>query len=130
MLKLMLRAAICLAIPLLLNAQVETQATAILRKNCIPCHSAQAKMGGLILETRAGALQGGASGSPAIVPHAASRSAMLEKINTNKMPPGNPLAAADRQILARWIDEGAPWSAPVISTVQEQIGRASCRERV
>jgi cytochrome c551/c552 len=118
----MLRTALCLAIPLLLHAQGETQALAILRKNCVSCHSEQAKMGGLVLETLAGAMRGGISGSPGIVPSAAARSAIVEKINGNKMPPGNPLPAADREILTKWIDAGAPWSAAIAQQERKRGG--------
>ena len=70
----------------LLHAQIEPQATAILRKNCLGCHSASSKMGGLILESRDAALQ------------KTTFATILDKVNSGKMPPGNPLAPADRAV--------------------------------
>ncbi|MBL8176815.1 MAG: DUF1553 domain-containing protein [Bryobacterales bacterium] len=103
-----------LALSFTLHAQdLERLATAILQKNCLQCHSASAKMGNLVLESRAEALR-------TLTP---ARSTLLEKVRTDKMPPGNPLPAADKETLARWIDAQAPWSTRLTPIVRKRAGK-------
>jgi hypothetical protein len=105
-----MRAVLLCLLPFILAAQIETQATAILSKNCLGCHSAQAKMGGLILESRAAALQ------------KTTFATIADKVNSGKMPPGNPLAPADRATLAKWIAEGAPWTIAISAKERKRGG--------
>ena len=86
----------------------------LLRRSCFPCHGPAAlrPKGGLRLSGRGHLLQGGSRG-PAVVPgdsaasllHAAVRGGHAEL----SMPPDEPLAPAEVELLARWIDLGAPW---------------------
>ncbi|MBS1824171.1 MAG: DUF1553 domain-containing protein [Acidobacteria bacterium] len=113
------------ALLLALSAQaqdLEPQATAILQKSCLQCHSAATKMGGLVLESRADALRGGTTGA-ALIPGDASRSLLIEKIRANKMPVGNPLPASDKDTLAKWIDAGARWNAKLTAITRKRAGR-------
>ena len=88
------------------SAQVEP----ILKSKCLTCHSAAAKMGGLVLETYDSLLKGGVHG-PAITPSRSSESRlllMLEGKIQPRMPFGaDPLPAADIATLKAWIDAGA-----------------------
>jgi len=103
-----------LALALTAQAQdLERQATAIIQKNCLQCHSAAARMGNLVLESRDTALR-------TLTPGASS---LLEKVRTNKMPPGNPLPAADKETLAKWIDAQAPWTAKLTAVVRKRAGK-------
>ncbi len=107
---------------LLAEDSIETAATRILEKNCLQCHGAQSKMGGLILESREAALKGGVGG-PALVPGNAAQSLLARKVNEGKMPVGTPLPAADRQLIARWIDQGAPWTNKLAVAERKRAGK-------
>lgn len=86
----------------------------ILESKCLECHQGSKAKGGLHLDTRAGALKGGESDGPAIVPGDPSKSALLARIcstdDEEKMPPKGPgLAVAEQALLRRWIQDGAHW---------------------
>ena len=86
----------------------------ILESKCLECHQGSKAKGGLHLDTRAGALKGGESDGPAIVPGDPSKSALLARICSTddeaKMPPKGPgLAVAEQALLRRWIQDGAHW---------------------
>jgi WD40 repeat protein len=87
----------------------------LLRKNCLACHSAAERQGGLILETPATILKGGDSG-PAAIPGKGADSLMLKLAAHQQepvMPPeGNDVAALNLTpeqlgLLQLWIDQGA-----------------------
>jgi hypothetical protein len=85
----------------------------LLAANCYSCHSAKAAtpMGGLMLDTKAGMLKGGASGAPAVVPGKPEESLIVSAVRgagNLKMPPGRKLDPADIQALVDWIGMGAP----------------------
>jgi len=91
----------------------------ILAEHCIPCHGPdeQKRKSGLRLDVREGALKGGKSGDPAIVPGNPEASALLARLLTQNpddiMPPAkekNPVPPAEVEKLRRWIAEGAPYA--------------------
>src|SRR5436305_1535839 len=53
----------------------------IVREHCWKCHGAEARKSGLDLRTLAGALKGGASGEPALVPGKPDASPMFELLS-------------------------------------------------
>jgi hypothetical protein len=88
----------------------------ILARHCFKCHGPdeKARKAKLRLDQRDAALRGGRSKQPAIVPGHPERSELIRRIFAEDedeiMPPPhtkNPLTAEDRQILKRWIAEGA-----------------------
>jgi mono/diheme cytochrome c family protein len=85
----------------------------ILVEHCYECHSGAGKKkeGGLLLDSRAGVLQGGDSG-PAIVPGDAEKSLLIMAVRHTdkdlKMPPERKLTAAQLEDLAAWVKAGAP----------------------
>ena len=89
----------------------------IFAKHCFRCHGPKEEEGGLRLDNRKRALEGGTSGPLAIVPGKAAESLVWQFItgrNEDKivMPPkdqGSRLTAAQCEIIRRWIDAGAPW---------------------
>ena len=88
----------------------EDQVAKILERHCVRCHGEETK-GGLSLETRALALQGGAAG-PVLEPGDAEGSLLYEVISGDEptMPKGAPaLSQADVEVLRRWIAGGAVW---------------------
>jgi len=97
-----------------LSGQVDyaTQIKPILAEHCFRCHDKKSK-GGLRLSSRAAALRGGESEWPAIVPGDPGESYLLEVIDPDaggSMPPqGDPLPEAERELIARWIEQGASY---------------------
>lgn len=90
----------------------------ILSDTCFACHGPDAKSwkGGLRLDSRGGALKGGKSGKPAVVPGKLVESELWRRISTtdpdDHMPPadsGKKLAPAQVETLRKWISEGAEY---------------------
>ena len=108
----------------------EKEVRPLFAKHCYKCHSVNAKRleGGLLLDSRAGQLQGGDSGA-AIVPGAADKSRLIRAVRYEEfeMPPKGKLPAKDVATLTRWINMGAPWpqeAAPTASTDRETFDLA------
>lgn len=90
----------------------------ILAEHCAHCHGADdnTRKGKLRLDTREGALKGGSSGGAAVVPGKPEESELYSRVTsrdgeTVMPPPGakKPLADAQREVLKRWITEGAKY---------------------
>jgi len=81
-------------------------------RHCYECHGPGEERGGLSLTKRGLALSGGDSG-PALVPGSAGTSLLLHRVTGQKAPAmpldGEPLSAAEVQVLEAWIDQGADW---------------------
>jgi len=113
-------------LPLLIlcAAPPDADGVAILTQRCIRCHDAEKTRGGLDLSTRETALAGGAT-MDAIVPHDLEKSAVYSRAKDHSMPPPKdapPLSDAEVNVLARWIEQGAPW--PDQSRRAEQATRS------
>ncbi len=85
----------------------------LLQKRCVECHGAETQEGGLRLDVRSVALEGGDSGY-AIVPGRSADGALIERVTSNdpelRMPPeGDRLTEAEVALLKRWIEQGADW---------------------
>lgn len=98
----------------------------ILARNCIACHSANTKMGGLLLETIDAMAKGGQRG-PAILPGNSEESPLYLMVS-GKMEPrmpfsAEPLGPADIELIRRWIDAGAPGPSPHDAPVRAEVGR-------
>jgi len=110
----------------------------ILRDHCFRCHGEQ-ENGGLRLTSREGALKGGDSEVPAIVPGKTTDGEFLDRIRSTdpdlRMPPG-PIGLSPKQIslLENWIQEGAHWPAPPVTQADvippDSIGDAAFIRRV
>jgi hypothetical protein len=92
----------------------------ILADHCFPCHGfdANTRKAGLRLDLREEALRPAKSGAVAIVPGKPASSELLRRIDSqdpeDRMPPTRSHAAlpgAQREVLRRWIDEGAEYEA-------------------
>ena len=95
------------------DGSLTADALQILERDCLACHGV-ARQGGLDLGSRQTLLEGGHRG-PAAVPGKAGSSLLFLAASHDgelKMPPGgSPLAAADLEVLRRWIDSGLPWTS-------------------
>lgn len=85
----------------------------IFAKRCLQCHGPDKQEGGLRLDRKRSALQGGDSGV-AIAPGKSAESPLIDRVAASdpdhRMPPeGAPLSAAEIELLRRWIDAGADW---------------------
>src|SRR5579872_2408393 len=90
----------------------------LLSRHCFKCHGPDdiARKSELRLDRRDGALKGGTSGEPAIVPRKSQESEIVRRIlstdDSEVMPPPAaklPLTDAQKQLFQRWIDEGAEY---------------------
>jgi hypothetical protein len=84
----------------------------IFEQRCFACHGALKQQAGLRLDTAAAIHQGGESGAVIDRNHA-SKSLLIQRVTTqdtaSRMPPeGHALEENQVQLLAAWIDQGAP----------------------
>ena len=95
----------------------------VLTENCVSCHGNTAA-GGLRLDSREAALQGGKSG-PAIVPGDPEKSLLMAAVRHTgavKMPLGSDkLSDVKLQALATWIKDGAAWPEVQAGTKPESV---------
>jgi len=85
----------------------------ILAQSCVACHGSKRQDGGLRLDLRSRAFEGGDSGK-VLVPGDAVGSDLLKRLTTDdakhRMPlGGKPLPAAQVELIRRWIEAGAEW---------------------
>ncbi len=86
----------------------------ILKTHCVGCHGESKKLaGGLDLRLRRMIATGGESGA-AIVPGKSDESLLINYVRSGEMPPQaeRQLAADEQDVLARWVDAGAPTVHP------------------
>jgi mono/diheme cytochrome c family protein len=92
----------------------ETKVAPLLAQNCLECHDAASRKGGLDLSHKATALAGGESGK-VILPGSAEKSLLWDQIVSGDMPPGNTtLKPAEKALLKEWLNGGAVWSVSMI----------------
>jgi mono/diheme cytochrome c family protein len=77
----------------------------VLEKNCVGCHGPTRKMAGLDLSSFAGMMQGSSSG-PVIAPGKSEHSLLWKMIESDQMPQGGRLSAADKQLIKTYIEQG------------------------
>ncbi|MFM8891957.1 MAG: PSD1 and planctomycete cytochrome C domain-containing protein [Planctomycetia bacterium] len=122
------RVAIGVAMPVIAACAVSAAAAAdfqadiqpILAEHCTHCHGPDAgtRQAGLRLDAAAGALRGGESGRPAIVPGNPAASELVSRIHATDpdvvMPPPaeqKPLSVEQKKLLEAWIAAGAGYDA-------------------
>ncbi len=91
----------------------ETHVRPLLIARCGECHGPEQQNGGLRLDARHFAFQGGDSGE-AIVPRKSDESELLRRITSDdadeRMPPESPPLPKDEvELLTRWVESGAEW---------------------
>lgn len=101
----------------------------LLVSRCLTCHGTEKNDGGLRLDSRQSAIEGGDTG-PAMVPGKPEESLIVVAVrhadDSLQMPPKEKLADREIAILERWIQDGAPWPATMAASVQseEAVGDA------
>jgi mono/diheme cytochrome c family protein len=90
-----MRVLIALYAGLCLAGDLATEGPAILARRCAGCHGARNKIAGLDLS----------SGETA--KHRLERA--LRRVKLGEMPPNGPIPVAEQELLASWIQAGAPW---------------------
>jgi len=108
----------------------------IFAARCYACHGPEKQEGGLRLNVRASAYAGGDSGHKAIVPGDLSASRLWQLVSganpDERMPPegeGEPLTAAELDLVSRWIRTGAAWP-PDVDTAGAQGNHWAWRKPV
>ena len=113
------------------SVNFEKEILPILQKNCLACHSAGERQGGLILESAPGILKGGDTGVAA-VPGKGLESLLLKvaahQVEPVMPPEGNDVAASNLTpkelgLLKLWIDQGAIGSGGIDSLSPKQMNR-------
>lgn len=95
----------------------EGQIAGLLANQCLECHDAAIRKGGLDLSARKAALVGGENGA-AIIPGKAADSLLWQYVESNEMPSKRPpLSDSQKKLLREWIDSGAKWSLEMIDPV-------------
>lgn len=97
------------------------QAMGLLKTQCLGCHNAKKKKGGLSLETRDLALQGGDNG-PALTAGDASHSALIQSLTDPgdaHMPPKKQLPEKQINLLKAWVNAGAAWDDAALARFGE-----------
>src|SRR5689334_12475250 len=100
----------------------KTEILPVLEKNCVACHNPQRKMAKLDLSTFTGMMEGSSSG-PVIAPGKPERSLMWKMIESDQMPQGGHLTAAEKQLIKSYIQYGR-----FPQTTAESAAAAQARE--
>src|SRR5438067_3407363 len=80
---------------------------ALFHKRCVECHGGKERKASLDLTTSEGIARGGRRGA-IVSPGKPDGSRLWQMIQKERMPPGEPLPDAERRIVRRWIEDGAP----------------------
>jgi mono/diheme cytochrome c family protein len=101
-------------------------------EHCVDCHGGEATKGALDLVTREGLLVGGSHG-PVIEPFNAASSRMLKLLRHEEEPHmphrGPQWSESDISRVADWIDDGAPYDAPLIAGKVPPVDRSIVTEQ-
>lgn len=98
----------------------------LLEQNCFSCHNAQTHQSGLVLETQASIMKGGAIQGPAIIAGKSDQSPLIQRLRGTREPKmpmkGQPLSEEQIGRIARWIDQLNPSSAIVDNRSSRKLG--------
>src|SRR4051795_9628080 len=85
----------------------DTLVRPILEARCVKCHGTSVTKGGLDLR-RAGTILKGGDGGPAVVSGKPEESLLVEKIESDEMPPAKEgkLEATQKELIRRWVRGG------------------------
>ncbi|MFM9147591.1 MAG: c-type cytochrome domain-containing protein, partial [Verrucomicrobiota bacterium] len=100
----------------------------ILEGRCVECHNPDKVKGKLLMTTREEMVKGGESGAPLLDPKSGElvKRITLPKGHDDVMPPKDgPLAAAEIDLLRRWVAEGALWTSGVVLKARDKAVEAA-----
>ncbi len=108
----------------------------IFEVKCLQCHGPKQQEGGLDFRTRDALLKGGKSG-PALVPGAAHKSLLVQRIAADQMPPRHlryklsvrPVTEPELYWIRQWIDAGAVAAPPHPRAVDDDSLQVSAEDR-
>jgi cytochrome c553 len=88
-------------------ADLSKEVVALFQARCVKCHGAEQPKSKLNLTSLDGLSRGSKRG-PVVVAGKLADSPLWHVIDGEKMPPKQPLPEAERAVLRRWIEQGAP----------------------
>ena len=93
------------------NAELfERRVAAVLSQNCLECHDSATSEGGLDLSRKTRALAGGEQG-PVLIANEPEQSLLWTLVKSDEMPQERPpLSDAEKDVLHKWIGQGAAWT--------------------
>jgi hypothetical protein len=98
----------------------------LLVSRCLECHRGASAEGSLRLDTAEGLASGGDSGT-VVSDSDLSESLLWRRVAADEMPPEHPLPAAEKEILAAWINAGHAWEGgpldPFAFSTDSRAGR-------
>lgn len=96
---------------------VPASAMRVLKANCLACHNAEKRKGGLALTSRETLLAGG-DGGAAVVEGKPEDSPLIQSLATDgdpHMPPKKQLTPAQIALLSGWVRDGFAWDAEALA---------------
>ncbi|MCA9014240.1 MAG: DUF1549 domain-containing protein, partial [Planctomycetaceae bacterium] len=96
----------------------EKQILPLFQAKCFDCHDENTQESKFRLDRKSALLRGGDSGEPAIISGQSGKSHLIKLVRGEEaghlMPPDKSerLSPEQMQLLATWIDQGAPWPGP------------------
>jgi hypothetical protein len=88
-------------------AALSKEVVALLQARCVKCHGTDNPKAQLNLSALDGIRRGGKRG-PVVQPGKPDASRLWQLVQQERMPPREPLPAGERDLLRRWIEQGAP----------------------
>ena len=92
----------------------DSEIAPILTTRCLECHSGPDPEQGLDLSSHQSAMKGG-QGGLALVAHDLENSLLWRQLESDEMPPENPLSESEKALFRRWILDGAQWGKASLS---------------
>jgi hypothetical protein len=83
----------------------------LFQTRCVKCHAGKQPKAHLDL-TSLDALSGGSRAGAVVVPGKLGESLLWQVVHEDRMPPKEPLPKAEKLVLRRWIEQGAPGLGP------------------
>lgn len=99
------------------KVQFDRTIAPLLAARCLECHNPTEHEGHLDLSRAQPAMAGGDSGV-VIVATQPDESYLWDRISQNEMPPKHPLSDKEKQLLRKWIEDGAIWGTDPIDPFQ------------
>ncbi|MCA9199078.1 MAG: DUF1549 domain-containing protein, partial [Planctomycetales bacterium] len=95
------------------ESRFDNEVAPLLVQRCLSCHNTSKKEGGLNLSRAADAMAGGESGL-VIEPGKPQDSLLWQRVDADEMPPKEHLSSSEKELLRKWITDGAKWGSDPI----------------